>query len=91
MLFPDYVIAIEIDQHVLISWDESLLCHCSRTSLDTSNKTGSVYSMFAGAKKDVSGYYKVQQEFSKKDHHKNLEIGETVYVRERLSTMKTKF
>ena len=33
----------------------------------------------------------MQQEFSKKDHHKNLEIGETVYVRERLSTMKTKF
>jgi len=91
LLFPDYGIAIEIDQHVLISWDGSSLRHCSCTVSDTSNDTGSVYSMFAGAKKDVSRYYKVEHDFSKKDHHKNLEIGETVYVRERLSNMNTKF
>ena len=70
LLFPDYGIAIEIDQHVLISWDGSSLRHCSCTGSDTSNNTGNVYSMFAGAKKDVSGYYKVEQDFSKKDHHK---------------------
>lgn len=91
MLFPDYGIAIEIDQHVLISWDGSSLRHCSCTGSDTSNNTGSIYSMFAGAKEDVSYYYKVEQDFCQKDYHKNLEKGETVYVRERLSNMKSKF
>jgi len=91
LLFPDYGIAIEIDQHVLISWDGSSLRHCSCTGSDTSNDIGSVYSMFAGAKKDVSHYYKVENDFRKKGHHKNLKIGETVYVRERLCNMKDKF
>ena len=33
----------------------------------------------------------MQQEFTKKGHHKNLQKDETVYIRERLCTMKTKF
>ena len=51
LLFPDYSIAIEIDQHVLISWDGTLLRYCSCTGSADSKTTGSVYSMFAGAKK----------------------------------------
>ena len=33
----------------------------------------------------------MQQEFTKKGHHKNLQIGETIYIREHLCAMKTKF
>ena len=91
LLFPDYGIAIEINKYVLISWDGSKLRHCSCTGSDESSNTGSVYSLFAAAKKDVSRYYNMKQRFSQKNHHKNLQKGDTVYVRERLSSMKTKF
>ena len=91
MLFPDYGIAIEIDQHVLISSDGSLLRHCSYPSSVDSNNTGSVYSMFASVKKDVNGYYNVQQEFTKKGHHKNLQKTKFQYTDPNHKLYPTKF
>ena len=39
-LLPDFGIAIEINQYVLISWDGSALRHCSFTGSDDGNNLG---------------------------------------------------
>lgn len=52
---------------------------------------GSVYSMFAAAKKNVSAYYRVKKIFNTRSNHKNLTVGEVVYVREQLGNMKKQF
>lgn len=83
LLFPDHGIAIELCGTVFVCWDGRIQHHCSRTV------SGNVYSLFAGSRKDVGHYYRVQNAFlTPKSNTCPIQVGEKVYVRDKLKNMK---